>query len=120
MASGSKPLPISDKSEKGIQFNLDLLCIVGFEGIPMDTTCPLELTPESNRRSQLDDRRLILDLLCRCNGFFHGVDIVVSILDVLGMPPVRLEAFQDVLGEGTGGVPVDGDVVVVVDTNQVS
>jgi hypothetical protein len=86
----------------------------------VNTPGALEFTPKSNRRSQFNNGGFILDLLCRSNGLFNRIDIVVPILDVLGMPPVRLEAFQDVLGEGTGGVPVDGNVVVVIDTNQVS
>ena len=86
----------------------------------MDTPRSLEFTSKPNRRRQFDDGGFILDFLGSGNGLFHGINIVVPVLDVLGMPPVRLEAFQDVLGEGAGGVPVDGNVVVVVDANQVS
>jgi hypothetical protein len=103
-----------------IQFGFDLLCVISFEGVSVDTPRALEFTPESNRRSQFNNRGFILDFLCRSNSFFDRIDIVISVLDVLGMPPVRLEAFQDVLGESAGGVPVDRNVVVVVDTNQVS
>jgi hypothetical protein len=86
----------------------------------VNTPGALEFTPKSNRRSQFNNGGFILDFLCRSNGLFNRVDIVVPVLDVLGMPPVRLEAFQDVLGESAGGVPVDRNVVVVIDTNQVS
>jgi hypothetical protein len=86
----------------------------------MDTARALEFTPESDRRRQFNNRGFILDFLGHSNSLFDRVDVVVSVFDVLGMPSVCLEAFQDVLGEGTGSVPVDGNVVVVVDTNQVS
>ena len=39
---------------------------------------------------------------------------------MLGVPAVSLEALQDVLSEGHLGVAINGDVVVIVDGNEVA
>lgn len=49
------------------------------------------------------------------------VDVAVGRgLDALHVPAVGLVALQHVLGEGGGGVALDGDVVVVVDEDQIA
>jgi hypothetical protein len=41
-------------------------------------------------------------------------------MDVLSVPSVRLESFDNILVEGNVGVTIDGDVVVIPDGNQVT
>ncbi len=75
---------------------------------------------------EVDQRRLVGDLL-------GGHDRVVELLDVLGVvrptrgpvnlthvPAIGLVALRDILAEGDLGVTLDGDLVVVVDHDEVA
>ena len=86
----------------------------------MNTTGSLQLGSESNDGLQVDDGRLVGVLLGLLDGSSDPGVVVVTVLDVQDLPSVRLEPHLDVLGEGTGGVSVDGDLVVVVDGDQVA
>lgn len=86
----------------------------------MNSTGSLQLGSESDNGLKPNDGRLrgvLLGLLDRSGD--TGI-VVVSVLDVQDLPSVRLEPHLDVLGERTGGVSVNGDLVVVVDGDQVS
>ena len=48
------------------------------------------------------------------DGVADGVEVGVTVLDVLHVPAVGLVAGADILGEGDVGVAVDGDGVVIV------
>mmetsp|Transcript_9225 Transcript_9225/g.37722 ORF Transcript_9225/g.37722 Transcript_9225/m.37722 type:complete len:328 (-) Transcript_9225:30-1013(-) len=49
-----------------------------------------------------------------------GVEVGVTVLDVLDVPAVRLVAGADILGEGDVGVAVDGDGVVIVEGDELA
>ena len=68
----------------------------------------------------LDDRRLVRNGLGGFDRLGDGVDVGVAISHVLHVPAVGLIAFEDVFGEGNVGPPVDGDVVVVVQGDQLA
>jgi len=99
---------------------LDGLAVVLLEGVTVDTASTLELRTETNGGGQLDHGWLVLDLLGLLDGSLHTLEIGVTLLDVLDVPAVRLETLGNILGEGTLGVTVDGNVVVVVDGDQVT
>lgn len=86
----------------------------------MNTTSSLQLGSESDDGLQVDDGRLVGVLLGLLDGSGDPGVVVVTVLDVQDLPSVRLEPHLDVLGEGTSGVSVDGDLVVVVDGDQVA
>ena len=46
--------------------------------------------------------------------------LTVVTVDALNVPTVAFEAFLDVFGEGQAGVAFDGDVVVVVEVDQLA
>ena len=50
----------------------------------------------------------------------EGVNSLVTLFDVKDLPSVGLVSGLDVLGERDGGVTIDGDLVVVVDGNEVT
>ena len=86
----------------------------------VNSTGSLQLGSESNNRPQSNQSRLSRVLLGLLDRSGNPSVIVVSILDVQNFPSVRLESHLDVLGERTSGVSVNGDLVVVVDGDQVS
>ena len=86
----------------------------------VNSTGSLQLGSESDDGPEPDDGRLGRVLLGLLDGSGDSSIVVVSVLDVQDLPAVRLEPHLDVLGERTGGVSVNGDLVVVVDGNQVS
>ncbi|MFS7942595.1 hypothetical protein Hanom_Chr06g00490201 [Helianthus anomalus] len=57
-------------------------------------------------------------------GFLNGsTDLIVTSVTVLhpnDVPPKRFKTFVNVLGEGDLGVTVNGDVVVIIESNQLS
>ena len=110
---------------------LDILGIIGFEWVAVDSAGTLEFTSEANGRGQLDDGGFVFDCFGSFNSGLHGIDIMVTILDMLSVPseissvkslllPVSFEAFQDIFGECTIGVSVDTDMIVIVYHDQVS
>jgi hypothetical protein len=92
----------------GIEAELlfDLLAVVGFEWVAVDTTGALEFGTETNRGRESDHGRLVLDLFGFLDGSFDAVVIVVAIFDPLCVPSVGFESFRYVFGEGDLGVAV--------------
>ena len=54
------------------------------------------------------------------DGVADGVEVGVTVLDVLHVPAVGLVAGADILGEGDVGVAVDGDGVVIVEGDELA
>jgi hypothetical protein len=85
---------------------LDVLGIVSLEGVAVDTAGTSQLGAEANGGGQLDDGGLVSDLLTLADSVLDGLEVVVTVLDPLGVPAVGLEALHNVLGEGALGVTV--------------
>ena len=62
---------------------------------------------------------LSVDGLGRVDGRLERRDVLAGV-DALDVPAVRLVALEHVLAERDGGVVLDGDVVVVVEQDQVA
>jgi len=75
---------------------------------------------ETNDGGELDDGRLIPNGLSNLDGLLEALEIVVTILNPLGVPTIRLEASENVFSEGDIGITVNGDMVVIIDANEVS
>src|SRR5580704_2767678 len=75
----------------------------------------------ADMRSRADKARLRMARLMGDRSVDRGANLhgVVSVVEKLREPSVRLEAFAGVLGVRESRVPFDRDVVVVVDENQV-
>ena len=73
----------------------------------------------ANQGGHLDERRARVSL-GGVDGGANRVDVGVTVLDVLRVPAVRVEARDDVFREGDVGVTIDGDVVVVIEDNQLA
>lgn len=99
---------------------LELLDVISLEGRTVDTVGTLVLGAETNGGLQLDDGGLVLALLGLGNGLLNAVKVVVTVTDDQDLPAIRLVSLDDVLSEGAVGVTVNGDVVVIVDGNQVA
>jgi hypothetical protein len=65
-----------------------------------------ELGAETNGGGQLDDGGLVSNLLTLADGSLDTREVIVTILDPLGVPAVGLEALEDILSERTLGVTV--------------
>lgn len=85
---------------------LDLLGIVSLEGVAVDTAGTSQLGAVANGGGQLDDGGLVSDLLTLADSVLNSLEVVVTVLDPLGVPAVGLEALHNVLGEGALGVTV--------------
>lgn len=85
---------------------LDLLDVVGLEGVAVDTVGALEEGTETDGGGKLDDGRLVGDLLALLNGGGNGLKVVVTVLDPDGVPAVSLETLHDVLSESDLGVTI--------------
>jgi hypothetical protein len=115
---------------------LDLLHVVLLQGVTVNTAGTLQLGAETDGGGELDDGGLVGDLLGLRDGLLNALEIGVTVLDVLNVPSVGLEALEDVLSEGALGVSVclalawrfvfgealrtNGNVVVIVDGNEVA
>jgi hypothetical protein len=97
-----------DKGLLGVEAELllDALDVVSLQGVAMDTTGTLELGAETNGGGQLDDGRLVLDLLGLLDGSLNARKIAVAVFDVLCVPAVGLEALHNILSEGALDVTV--------------
>ncbi len=74
-------------------------------------------------RAHRDDRGSLGLVLCGPERGVQGVYVDVAVLawfDALDVPAVGLVALEHVLGEGRRGVALDGDVVVVVEEDEVA
>lgn len=98
----------------------ELLDVVGLERRAVDTVGALVEGTEADGGSELDHGRLVLDFLALLDGGLHSGEIAVTVLDGNNVPAIRLIALDNILSEGAVGVAVDGDVVVVVDADQVA
>ena len=85
---------------------LDLLAIVGLEGVAVDTAGTLELGSETDGGGELDHRGLVGDLLGLSDGLLNALEVGVTVLDVLYVPAVGLESLADILSESALGVTV--------------
>ena len=74
----------------------------------------------ADRGGHLDHRRTIGDGLGGFNRLGDSIDIGIAIGHVLHVPAVGLVALQHIFGEGNIGVSVNGDVVVVVEGDQLA
>lgn len=80
----------------------------------------LELGAEADRGVDLDERRLVGHGLGRLDGLLDGGVVVVAVLDDLHVPAVGLVALLHVLGERDVGAAVDGDLVIVVQHDELA
>lgn len=99
---------------------LELLDVVSLEGRAVDTVGALLQGTETNDGAKLDQGGLVRDGLGLLDGGVDALKVVVAVSDDDDVPAVRLVALDNVLSEGAVGVAVNGDVVVVVDGNQVA
>lgn len=70
----------------------------------------LELGAVADGSAELDDGGLVGDLLGLNNGVVDGLEVIVTIIDGLDVPVIRLEALGNILGERDVGVTIDGDI----------
>jgi hypothetical protein len=80
----------NDKHLLGVKAELllDLLNVVGLQGVSMNTTGALELGAETNGGGQLDDGGLVGDLLGLGDSSLDALKVGVSVLDVLSVPAI--------------------------------
>jgi hypothetical protein len=85
---------------------LDLLDIVGLQGIAVNTTSALQYRAEPNSGRQLDHGRLIFGR----NGAYHSginsVKVGVTIFDMLSVPAIGFEPLYDIFAEGAIGISI--------------
>lgn len=114
---------------------LNVLGILRFQRVPVYSASTLQLGPETNSSGQLDDRRFIFNFLTFLDGSLNARQVVITIFDVLSVPPIRTEPRQDVFGESTLGVAIctgsvhillidhvmltNGNVVVIVNHDKI-
>jgi hypothetical protein len=74
----------------------------------VDSTCSLEFTSKANCCGVFDDGWFILDGLGCFDRSFHGINVVITIFDMLRVPstvneslrlPICFETFQNIFGE---------------------
>lgn len=99
---------------------LQLLDIVGLQGRAVDTMSTLLQRAETNGGLELDQGGLILDCPALLNGSLHASEVTVTVLDDDDMPAVSLISLDDVFSEGAVGVAINGDVVVIVNADEVA
>lgn len=74
----------------------------------------------TNGGLDLDQRGLISNRLCFFDGLVDSVDIVVTIGNNNGVPAIRLEALDGIFGEGDFGGAIDGDFIVIIQSNELA
>lgn len=99
---------------------LDLLDIVGLEGVTVNTVGTLQKRTVTDGGLELDQGGLVLDGASLLEGLVHGIEIVITVLDGDDVPAVGFVSLGNILSEGTVGVTIDGDVVVVPDSDEVA
>jgi hypothetical protein len=85
---------------------LDLLAVVSFERVAVDTACALEFGTEANGSRESDHGWLVLDLSRLHNGSFDAVVVVIAILYLLCVPAVSFESLGHIFSERDLGVAV--------------
>jgi hypothetical protein len=83
-----------------------LLDVVLLQGVAVYTTGTLQLGAETDSSGELDDGGLVGNLLGLGDSSLDALKVGVSVLDVLGVPSVRLESLEDVLSECALGVTI--------------
>ena len=76
------------------------------------------IATETNGGSDLDERRSVGDGLGGLHGGEDRIWVCVTILDDKSVPSVGLIPRLDILGEGKVGLAVDGDLVIVVENDE--
>lgn len=121
---------------------LDVLGVISLQRVAVHTTSTLQLGAITDSGGHLDDGRLVRNRFSLLNGSGDALKVVVTVLDPQGMPTIGLKALQHILSEGALGVTVyvvmlvyldggsvgsndeccltDGNMVVIVDGNQVA
>lgn len=121
-----------------------MFCVVGLKRVSVDTARPLEFWAKANGGGQFDNGRFIFHCFCGFNCGFHCIDVMITVFDVLRMPSfplitvaegavthrlrnvsrhprwkrLSLIKVEDELD--TSGIPVDGNMVIIVNHNQIS
>lgn len=72
----------------------------------MHATSTLELRAVTNGGGELDNGRLVGDLLGLSNSLLNALEIGITVLDVQSVPAVGLESLEDILSESALGVTV--------------
>jgi hypothetical protein len=98
-------------------FGLELDNVGGSEWGAMDGVFASRETPFSDHGADLDDAGSVLRFFGSLNGTAQSLQ-VVGIIYGLHMPAVGGVSLEDVFGEGEVGVAVDGDVVVIVEDDE--
>lgn len=99
---------------------LELLNVIGLEGRAVDTVGTLLERAKANGGLEFDQRRLVLDLLALLDGSFDGSEVRVAVVDDFDMPAVGFVSLDNILGEGAVGVAINGNVVIIVNADQVA
>lgn len=74
----------------------------------------------SNEGGDLDEGGLVGDRLGLSDGLADGVVVGVSVLDMDNMPSKGLVPLGNIFSEGDLSVSVDGDLVVIVEGNELA
>lgn len=74
----------------------------------------------TNGGLDLDQRGLISDRLGFFNSLVDSIDIVVTISNYNGVPAISFEALDGVFGEGDFSGAIDGDFVVIIQSNELA
>ncbi len=85
---------------------LDLLAIISFEWVAVDTTGALKFGTEANGGGESDHGWLVLDLLGLLDRIFDTLVIVIAVLHPLYMPAVGLESLGHIFSERDFGFAV--------------
>lgn len=80
---------------------LELFGVISFEWVAVNAASTLKKGTETDGGSDLDHRRLVGDFLCLLDGGFDALQIMVTVLHVLNVPSVGLEARTYIFGEST-------------------
>lgn len=54
------------------------------------------------------------------DGFFNGGIIAITVTDSLDVPVISFETLEDIFGEGDTSVTIDGDVVIIIEGNELT
>ena len=116
---------------------LDALAIVSLQWVSVHTTSSLELGAKANCGGDLDDGRLVGDLLGLLDGLLNALEVMVAIRNMLDVPSVGLKSLHNVFGERNRGIAIytlvsgctlnrpcflltNGDLVVIVQADEVA
>jgi hypothetical protein len=85
---------------------LHVFAVISLERISMYPASSLEFRAIANCRSHLDYGWLVSHFFRLLNCGFDACQIMVTILNPLGVPPICFESLQDILGESQFGVTI--------------